>query len=140
MRPALIWNAFEERKREKHTMDFADVEYAALHLLVERSPDGSLHPTECARTIAARFDEVLVDEYQDINHLQNTIFEALSGQGERLFVVGDVKQSIYGFRQASPEIFLDRIRRYPAFDGQTSPSENHFGSEFPQPGRGLRGG
>ena len=113
----------EERKREKHTMDFADVEYAALHLLVERSPDGSLHPTECARTIAARFDEVLVDEYQDINHLQNTIFEALSGQGERLFVVGDVKQSIYGFRQASPEIFLDRIRRYPAFDGQTSPSK-----------------
>lgn len=101
----------EERKREKHTMDFADVEYAALHLLVERSPDGSLHPTECARTIAARFDEVLVDEYQDINHLQNTIFEALSGQGERLFVVGDVKQSIYGFRQASPR---DLSRPHPA--------------------------
>ena len=113
----------DQRKNERGIYDFADIEYAALRLLVERGKDGEVRPTEFAKTVASRFDEVLVDEFQDINHLQYAIFHALSGQGERLFAVGDVKQSIYGFRQASPEIFLDLLGRYAPFDGKSSPSK-----------------
>lgn len=112
-----------QRKEEKGVYDFADIEYAALHLLVERAEDGGVRPTACAETVAQRFDEVLVDEFQDINQLQYAIFHALSSGGKCLFAVGDVKQSIYGFRQASPEIFLDLLAEYAPFDGESSPSK-----------------
>ena len=57
--------------------------------------------------MSLKFDEILIDEYQDTNNLQNVIFNAISKDNSNLFIVGDVKQSIYRFRQAKPEIFLD---------------------------------
>lgn len=74
------------------------------------SADGS--PTDLARQISQQYLEIMVDEYQDTNDVQNCIFDAISRKGENLFTVGDVKQSIYRFRLAQPEIFLEKYLRY----------------------------
>ncbi len=99
---------YAARKRRAEALDFSDAEHFCVKLLA--NPDGS--PTELAAQVAQRFDEVMVDEYQDVNAVQELIFRCLSGGGERLFVVGDVKQSVYRFRLADPSIFQ---RKYEAF-------------------------
>ena len=111
----LFSREYEKLKREKNIADFNDLEHWALSLLVTETPDGAEF-TPQAQAAAQRFAEVMVDEYQDANEIQDLIFRALSGDGKRLFVVGDVKQSIYGFRQAMPEIFLRRKDAYALYD------------------------
>lgn len=123
------WQALYTMKLEKKSLDFADVEYAALSLLVKREA-GRLVPAPGAQEIIDRFDEVLVDEYQDTNDLQNTIFEAVSGNASRLFMVGDVKQSIYRFRQGNPGNFIARRDAFPPYDGTADPSCVVLGSNF----------
>ena len=76
---------------------------------------------------------MLVDEYQDTNSAQDMIFSAVSRQGENLFMVGDVKQSIYRFRQAMPEIFMEKLDRYGPFDGKNYPAKNYTGQKLSQP-------
>jgi len=93
-----------EKKARRQAADFNDILHWALDLLV--LPDGTR--TELAQSIGQGFREILVDEYQDVNAAQGLLFEALSRDGENLFLVGDVKQSIYRFRQASPELFLQK--------------------------------
>ena len=100
--------AFTRLKRHRRLIDFADGEHLTAQLLVE--PDGA--PTGLARDTGRQFVEIMVDEYQDTNAVQNTIFRALSA-GDNLFMVGDVKQSIYRFRLAEPEIFLEKYDRFP---------------------------
>ena len=100
--------AYAAEKGRRGLVDFADLEHMAVSLLVE---DGA--PTPLARQWAARYDEIMVDEYQDTNQVQNAIFSALSRQGKNLFLVGDVKQSIYRFRLADPTIFLEKYRAFP---------------------------
>ena len=104
--------AFAALKRKRRLIDFADGEHLAARLLTE--PDGS--PSDLARDVGQRFREIMVDEYQDTNAVQNAIFGALSS-GRNLFMVGDVKQSIYRFRLAEPGIFLDKYDRFPMADG-----------------------
>ncbi len=99
--------AFTQLKRRRGLIDFADGEHLAAGLL--READGS--PSQLARDVGRQFAEVMVDEYQDTNAVQNAIFAALAGAGS-LFMVGDVKQSIYRFRLAEPAIFLDKYRRF----------------------------
>ncbi|BDE87787.1 ATP-dependent helicase/nuclease subunit A [Oscillospiraceae bacterium] len=99
--------AYTAEKRRRSLLDFADLEHLAVALLTE---DGA--PTELAEQWSARFDEVMVDEYQDTNEVQNAIFQAVSGGGRKLFLVGDVKQSIYRFRLADPTIFLEKYRTF----------------------------
>ncbi len=101
-------HAYAKEKRRRGVMDFSDLEHFAVKLLL----DDSGHPTALAESWAGRFEEVLVDEYQDTNQVQNAIFFAISRGGQRLFEVGDVKQSIYRFRLADPTIFLDKYRRF----------------------------
>ncbi len=103
---------FRERKRAEKMLDFNDLEHDTLRLLTE---DGET-PTALARELSARYDEIMVDEYQDTNAAQDTLFRLLAGERGRLFFVGDVKQSIYGFRQAMPEIFTGRRDEYLPFD------------------------
>ncbi|MFV0498081.1 MAG: helicase-exonuclease AddAB subunit AddA [Candidatus Fimivivens sp.] len=91
--------------------DFSDLAQFAANLLMTRDEAGHLHKTSLAESLGKRFDEIMVDEYQDVNAVQNMIITALSN-GENLFMVGDVKQSIYRFRQAQPEIFLRRSEEY----------------------------
>ena len=100
---------YRSEKRRRNAADFSDQEHEAVRLLI--GADGT--PTELARTVAARYREIMVDEYQDTNAVQNLIFEAVSREGRNLFTVGDVKQSIYRFRLADPTIFLERYLIYP---------------------------
>jgi len=120
-------DAFSAEKHRQGCVDFGDLEHLALRLLVQ---DGV--PTALALREQARFVEVMVDEYQDTNAVQNAIFAAISGDGERLFMVGDVKQSIYRFRLAEPEIFLAKSKCFPAYSGsgQTGPRKVVLGQNF----------
>lgn len=105
----------DELKADKHIADFGDLEHWTIRLLVN-STDKGFERTEEAIEISEKFDEVMVDEYQDTNEAQDMIFRAISKNEENLFVVGDVKQSIYRFRQAMPEIFLRRKESYEKYD------------------------
>ena len=100
----------DEKKAAEGIFEFADVEQLAVQLLMQKTESG-VAPTELARELQSRFDEIMVDEYQDVNAVQDMIVTALSN-GKNLFMVGDVKQSIYRFRQARPEIFIERAERY----------------------------
>ena len=100
--------ALQQEKVRRNVADFSDQEHYAVELLL--TADGS--PTELARQIAESYVEIMVDEYQDTNEVQNCIFSAISRKGGNLFTVGDVKQSIYRFRLAQPEIFLEKYQSY----------------------------
>lgn len=104
-----------EKKKERRAVDFNDLEHLALRLLVAEAPRGYSRTPE-AEELSASFDEVMVDEYQDTNETQDLIFRAVSRNGSNLFLVGDVKQSIYRFRQAMPQIFLRRRAEFPRYD------------------------
>lgn len=104
--------AFSQEKTRRGLVDFSDLEHFAVKLLTDEAGN----PTELARYWGRRYDEVLVDEYQDTNQVQNAIFHAISGGGRRLFQVGDVKQSIYRFRLADPTIFLKKYHSFPDGD------------------------
>ena len=96
--------AFIRLKQRRRLIDFADGEHLTVRLLT--NPDGT--PSDLARDAGRQFAEIMVDEYQDTNAVQNAIFKALSA-GDNLFMVGDVKQSIYRFRLAEPGIFLSKL-------------------------------
>ncbi len=108
----LYMAAMEEKKAQKHIMDFSDIEHAALNILVEEETK-ELRPT--AYELKGQFEEIMIDEYQDSNQVQEEILRAISreSQGEyNLFMVGDVKQSIYRFRLARPELFMEKFSTY----------------------------
>jgi len=104
--------SYRAEKLRMNAADFSDQEHLALRLLV--GEDGS--PTELGRQVAARYQEILVDEYQDTNEVQNAIFRAVSRDGNNLFTVGDVKQSIYRFRLADPTIFLGKYNHFKPYE------------------------
>jgi len=97
------------RKRERGIVDFSDVETLTARLFV--SGDG--RPTDAARAAGAEFDYIFIDEYQDTSRTQDAIFTALAAGGGARFMVGDIKQSIYRFRGAEPEVFASYRRRWP---------------------------
>ncbi|MBO5360295.1 MAG: helicase-exonuclease AddAB subunit AddA [Clostridia bacterium] len=116
-------------KMTNNKFDFSDIEHLALELLVERDGDNVVK-TPLALSLAETYREVIVDEYQDTNMLQDMIFSAISDNESNLFFVGDVKQSIYRFRQAMPEIFLGRRDRLPLFDGSNYPARVNLSSNY----------
>lgn len=95
-------------KAKKNIKSFSDVESLTVRLLAQPDGNGGFAKTPQAYEIGKRYDAVMVDEFQDVNDVQDVIFRCISANEENLFVVGDVKQSIYGFRQAKPEIFINR--------------------------------
>ena len=106
---------FNQKKREKNLLDFNDLEHLCLKILIDKDEDGNIVPSQVAEHFRKTFDEVLVDEYQDSNNVQETIIDLVSRKSldePNVFMVGDVKQSIYRFRQAKPELFLDKYNRY----------------------------
>ncbi len=96
-------------KQRRRSLDFGDLEHEALRLL-RYGKSGA--PTPVAQEIGRRYFEIMVDEYQDSNAVQEAIFTAISRKGQNLFMVGDVKQSIYRFRLAEPGIFLKKYHSY----------------------------
>jgi ATP-dependent helicase/nuclease subunit A len=102
---------YSQAKRSINSLDFADLEHYALQLLTdEESTQDKLIPSETALALRQRYKYIFVDEYQDINPVQQTILDTLSSAGN-VFVVGDVKQSIYAFRGAEPDIFLKLLKQ-----------------------------
>lgn len=104
--------AFDKAKRSRRCVDFSDLEHLVLDLLWRRDMEGNRVPTAAAAELGSRFREIMVDEYQDSNEVQDSIFRAISGNRGNCFMVGDVKQSIYQFRLADPGIFLEKYNRY----------------------------
>src|SRR5699024_10340236 len=104
---------FSKAKREKNIIDFNDIEHLALKILVNENEE----PTEIAKKYQEKFEEIAIDEYQDSNLVQEKILTSIS-KGNNIFMVGDVKQSIYKFRQARPELFLEKYDRYAQKDEQ----------------------
>lgn len=104
--------AFGEKKREKNMLDFNDLEHFALKILVEEE---TREPAKTALELQKKYEEIMIDEYQDSNYVQETILKAVSGEGKgrhNIFMVGDVKQSIYRFRMARPELFMEKYNTY----------------------------
>lgn len=117
---------FAARMQEK-ALEFSDFEHLALQLLCTETGQ----KTPLAHTIAAGFDAVMVDEYQDTNHLQEQLYTCLANEdGSNLFCVGDLKQSIYRFRQASPEIFLAKKQAYSPYNAADYPAVLTLGHNF----------
>lgn len=107
--------AFLAEKRKRRIIDFNDLEHFTLQILTEESSDGSkVVPSPIARYYENQFKEILVDEYQDINLVQETIIQSISKQEGpgNVFMVGDVKQSIYRFRHAEPTLFIEKYEKY----------------------------
>lgn len=121
---------FSEKKHSANLLDFGDVEHFALQLLTTCDETGKRIPTPLARELSERLDEILVDEYQDTNAVQDALFVALSRNEQNLFLVGDVKQSIYAFRKAMPALFIGRRDAYPPFDGKQYPATVTLGNNF----------
>ena len=110
---------FADVKREKNVIDFVDLEHLALKILTVRGEDGVYRPGRAAMAYRQYFDEILIDEYQDSNEVQEVLLRMISTEDEGVynrFMVGDVKQSIYKFRLARPEIFMEKLRSYKRLD------------------------
>ncbi len=101
-------DGFRKEKQSRHLLDYNDLEQETLRLLYGKGNT----PTAIAREISERYVELMIDEYQDTNSVQDKIFAAISREGKNLFFVGDVKQSIYGFRRAEPKIFTTKYYSY----------------------------
>ena len=116
---------YDKRKKEKNIIDFNDIEHFALEILTDFDKEEKVSPSYVALEYRNKFEEVLVDEYQDSNFVQEAILNSISRQNNlnlkiedekliipNLFMVGDIKQSIYRFRQAKPELFLKKYDNY----------------------------
>ena len=115
---------FAEKKREKNLLDFTDMEHFALKILMDEKGE----MTSAARELSEKYEEVLVDEYQDSNLVQELLTTCVSGwvkKKKNIFMVGDVKQSIYRFRLARPELFMEKFKRYSLTDSQEQRIDLH---------------
>ena len=118
---------FGEAKREKNILDFTDMEHFALDILMHKEGD-TITPSAAAWELSARYDEVMVDEYQDSNLVQEMITNLVAGWADKrknIFMVGDVKQSIYRFRLARPELFMEKYHRYSLEDSEEQRIDLH---------------
>ncbi len=117
----------KNKKQSKNIIDFNDIEHYALQILVKKDKEtGKYIPTEAANKYKEKFQEIAIDEYQDSNSVQECILSAISN-GQNMFMVGDVKQSIYRFRQARPELFLEK---YNTFKLQEDINENDLNQKI----------
>lgn len=121
---------YSAEKDKMNSADFSDILHRALNLLAVSDSSGGYIKTDLARELSSHYVEILVDEYQDINEAQDMIFRAISADENNLFTVGDVKQSIYRFRQAMPEIFLRRRSTTHSFESGKYPLGITLGSNF----------
>ncbi len=121
----LYAEAMDEKKRKRRIVDFSDIEHFALRILVDENTK------ECSATaleFQQQFAEVMIDEYQDSNQVQEAILKAVAKNGSgghNMFMVGDVKQSIYRFRMACPELFMEKYKKFDAFESETQKIELH---------------
>lgn len=118
---------YQEKKKEKNLVDFPDLEHYAIQVLTEEQ-DGKRVPSQVADELSRQYVEILVDEYQDSNQVQETLIQCVSRErfGQpNVFMVGDVKQSIYKFRLARPELFLEKYHTYSSQESMYQKIELH---------------
>lgn len=120
---------YSELKRERNSYTFTDIMHFALSLLIRETDEG-ISKTSLAYELQGRYHEILIDEYQDTNEAQDMLFSVISKNGNNMFMVGDVKQSIYRFRLAMPEIFMKKSREYRDYDGEHFPAKIFLGQNF----------
>lgn len=109
---------YQFKKKEKGIIDFNDIEHYALAILTDKDEDGNTIPSGVAKIYMDKFSEIFIDEYQDSNLVQEVLLSTIAKvESPNRFMVGDVKQSIYRFRQAKPEIFLDKYAKYDTEEG-----------------------
>ena len=116
-------------KKERNSYTFTDIMHLALKLLVKEE-NGEISKTALAYDLQSRYHEILIDEYQDTNEAQDMLFTVLSRNGNNMFMVGDVKQSIYRFRLAMPEIFMKKSHDFCDYDGANFPAKIFLGQNF----------
>lgn len=120
--------AFEEKKKSQNMIDFDDMEQYALRILTEKDEEGNLVPSKAAAEYQEQFREIMIDEYQDSNLIQEAILTSVSGISRgryNIFMVGDVKQSIYRFRLSRPELFMEKFDTYDREDGKKQRIDLH---------------
>ena len=118
---------FTSEKRSKNLIDFNDMEQYALRILT-REEEGVLVPSEVAEVYQQKFAEIMIDEYQDSNYVQEAIMTSVSGISKgnyNIFMVGDVKQSIYRFRLSRPELFMEKFNSYSTLDSEKQRIDLH---------------
>lgn len=126
---SLFSQRFSDKKKDKNSLDFSDITHLAIELLVMEN-DGVTERTELAKELAQRYVEILLDEYQDTNMAQDMLFSSISRDNNNLFMVGDVKQSIYRFRQAMPEIFIKKRDIFPIYKDNNYPALINLDKNF----------
>ncbi len=115
---------YTAKKQEKNILDYSDLEHMAIRLLSEKTADGYF-PSAIASSLRDKYDEIYIDEYQDSNDVQELLFTLISGESigsPNMFMVGDMKQSIYGFRKTSPALFIQKSETY----GETGKNKKIF--------------
>ena len=117
---------FANKKKEKNKIDFHDIEHFALKILVEKDEEGNVHSTNVAKELQEKFEEMAIDEYQDSNLVQEYILNSVSKQNN-IFMVGDIKQSIYRFREARPELFLEKYKNYELVEDKEMHTDASYG-------------
>lgn len=120
-------DCYTQEKRKRNLCDFNDLEHLALQILMERK-EGTCTRTQAARDLADYYQYIMIDEYQDSNLVQEMILTGISGEPEgihNLFMVGDVKQSIYRFRLARPELFMEKYETYDLQEGSNRRIDLH---------------
>lgn len=118
----------DARKRQDNIIDFHDMEHMALNILLNKTEDGSYAPSAAALEYRQFFEEILIDEYQDSNLVQELLLKSISGEEDgrfNRFMVGDVKQSIYRFRLARPELFMEKYACYSKEDAECQRIDLH---------------
>ena len=125
----MLEETLDEMKKERNAYAFDDILHKSIDLLVEFKGEG-WEPTPLALSLQNKYKEIFIDEYQDTNQAQNIIFEAVSRNCNNLYCVGDVKQSIYKFRLASPQLFMALKKRLPDYDGGNHPSQIRLDRNF----------
>lgn len=121
--------AVDAEKKKQNSYSFDDILHKCINMLV--SFDGKeFKKTKLAHELAEKYEEILIDEYQDTNEAQNMIFEAVSRDLKNLYCVGDIKQSIYSFRLASPELFVKMKKTLSDFDGSKKGSRIALNANF----------
>ena len=111
---------YKEKKKEKNILDFGDLEHYALEILINHTEEKD-ERTDAARELSKKFAEIMIDEYQDSNLVQEKLLTAVSKMEDgiyNIFMVGDVKQSIYRFRLARPDLFMEKFKTYPQEAGK----------------------
>ena len=130
---------FAQKKRERGILDFLDMEHLALSILIRRK-EGRLLATRTAKQLRETYEEIMIDEYQDSNLVQEYLLLSISGEEDgryNRFMVGDVKQSIYKFRLARPELFMEKFDRYRKAEKEEDEAEapGTDGTETPEADR-----